>query len=118
MRLLVDEHAPRSIVEALRQCGYDLIWVREQHRGMSDEDILRLSVEEQRLIVTFDKDFGELVYRRQIAHSGVLLVRIADNERCLQRLIGLLERYGESLAGSFTVLTETRVRRRRFSVIH
>ncbi len=61
MKLLVDENAPRTIIEALRNYGYDLLWIREYRRGIADEEIVRLSMSENRIILTFDKDFGKLI---------------------------------------------------------
>jgi len=66
MKSLVDENAPRTIVEVLRNCGYDLLWIREYRRGMADEEIVRLSISENRIILTFDKDFGELIFHKTL----------------------------------------------------
>jgi len=51
IKLLADENTPRTIVEALRHCGYDLLWVREYCRGMTDEEIICLSLSEKRVIL-------------------------------------------------------------------
>ena len=116
MKLLVDENAPRIIVDALRHCRYDLLWIREHCRGMGDEDIVRLSISENRIILTFDKDFGELIYRLRVENvPGVILVRIPDNQTCKERVLAFLKEYSGKLKGYFTVLTESRIRRRRLS---
>ncbi len=112
MKLLVDENAPRTIVEVLRNCGYDLLWIREYRRGMSDREIVRLSMSEKRVILTFDKDFGELVYRLKVNTPGVILLRISNNQICKERLLEFLKEYADKLEGYFTVLTENRIRRR------
>jgi predicted nuclease of predicted toxin-antitoxin system len=52
MRLLLDENTPKTIVEVLRNCGYDVLWIREYCRGMADEEIVRLSMSENRVILT------------------------------------------------------------------
>jgi len=115
MRLLIDENAPRCLVETLREAGYDITWIRELRRGMSDDEIISLSNEESRAIMTFDKDFGELVYRSGRIVPGIVLVRIADNEVCKRRVLDFLEEYSDAITGYFTVLTERRIRRRRLT---
>lgn len=113
MKLLIDENAPGTIVEVLRNCGYDLLWIREYRRGMDDEEIVCLSVSDNRVILTFDKDFGELIYQLKMNTPGVLLARIADNQICKKRILELLKKHGDELKGYFTVLTQNRIRRRR-----
>jgi len=128
MKLLVDENAPRTIIEALRNYGYDLLWIREYRRGIADEEIVRLSVSENRIILTFDKDFGELIYRKtkssvseanrvRMNTPGVILARIPNNQICKERILEFLKEQGNKLRGYFTVLTENRTRRRRLSNI-
>ena len=113
MRLLLDENTPKTIVEGLRNCGYDLLWIREYCRGMADEDIVRLSMSDDRVILTFDKDFGELIYRQKMNTPGIILTRIANNQSAKERIIELLKNHGDKLIGYFIVLTEKRIRRRR-----
>jgi predicted nuclease of predicted toxin-antitoxin system len=113
MKLLADENTPRTIIEALRYSGYDILWVREYCPGMSDEEVACLSISENLIILTFDKDFGELVYRLGMKDTpGVILARIVDNQICQARVLELLSGYGNRLRGYFTVLTESRIRRR------
>jgi len=115
MKLIADENAPRTIVEILRNCGYNLLWIREYRRGMADDEIVRLSIFENRVILTFDKDFGELIYRLRMNTPGVILVRIANNQIAKERILGFLEEYSGKLKGYFTVLTANRIRRRKLS---
>ena len=63
MKFLADECCDRSLVEDLRKAGYDVRYVLESDPGASDDEVLALAFDEQRIIVTEDKDFGELVYR-------------------------------------------------------
>ena len=117
MKFLADENAPRTIVELLRCCGYDLLWVREHCPGMDDEEIIRLSISENRLILTFDRDFGELIYRLRMKNTpGVILASISDSQVCKDRLLELLKKHGDKLKGYFTVLTQHRIRRRKLPV--
>ncbi|MBL8823143.1 MAG: DUF5615 family PIN-like protein [Planctomycetia bacterium] len=77
MKLLANENFPRVIVEALAASGYDIRWVRSDAPGIADEEILQWSVKETRVLLTFDKDFGELTFRSgKDASAGVIPFRI------------------------------------------
>jgi predicted nuclease of predicted toxin-antitoxin system len=76
-RLLADENVPGAVVAALRQQGHDVAWIREDAPGSPDPEVLERAQRENRVVVTFDKDFGELAFRRGLAASvGVVLFRI------------------------------------------
>jgi predicted nuclease of predicted toxin-antitoxin system len=78
MRLLADENMPRDVVAALRRAGHDVAWVREQAPGSSDKHVLEMAQAEQRIVLTFDKDFGELAFHRGLpATCGVVLFRVS-----------------------------------------
>jgi predicted nuclease of predicted toxin-antitoxin system len=76
MNLVADENTDRGIVERLRQDGHAVAWIAELSPSVSDEDVLRPAANGGAVMVTEDKDFGELVYRRGLSHAGVLLVRL------------------------------------------
>lgn len=68
---------PGPAVEALRQAGYDVVWMLEEAPGTADAVVLARAQRDQRVLVTFDKDFGELAFRMGAAAScGVVLFRI------------------------------------------
>ena len=78
MRILANENFPLDAVEALRANGHDVAWIREDARGSLDEQVLARAQSEERVLVTFDKDFGELAFRSKLpAASGVILFRIS-----------------------------------------
>src|SRR6266542_6830109 len=77
MRLCANENVPGDCVDALRQDGHDVLWIRESAPGSPDLVVLSVAQSEERLLITFDKDFGELVYRHGAAASrGVVLFRL------------------------------------------
>ena len=94
MKLLADENIPLASVGQLRDLGHDVISISERSPGMSDEEVLRLAQTEQRVVITFDGDFGELVFRRrQPASAGILYLRFvpqtpSDLTAYISRLIG------------------------------
>lgn len=77
MNLLIDESVDRQVVEKLRQDGHNVVYVSEMDPGISDDEVLSIANKMGALLVTADKDFGELVFRRQQINAGVLLIRLA-----------------------------------------
>lgn len=74
MRLLADENVPAPAVAALRAAGHDVLHVAESVPGSSDDAVLALAADEQRVLLKFDKDFGELAFRRGLSsRHGVVL---------------------------------------------
>jgi len=83
MRILANENFPGEAVEALRKQGHDVAWVRTDAPGNNDTQVLERAQREGRIVITFDKDFGELAFRAGLpAQSGIILFRIsAPSER-------------------------------------
>jgi predicted nuclease of predicted toxin-antitoxin system len=75
-KFLANENVPAEAIDAARQAGHDLAWVAEISPGASDDDVLHLARAEGRVLVTFDKDFGEMTFRQgKQASQGVILMR-------------------------------------------
>ena len=75
-RFLANENVAGEVVEALRAAGCDIAWMTEEAPGTSDPVVLSIAFSQQRVLLTFDKDFGELAFRRGLsATHGVLLLR-------------------------------------------
>ena len=112
LRLVVDESTGRAVAEFLRGSGCDVVDVSETMPEADDADILSFAVQEERVVVTNDKDFGELVFRSGRIHAGVFLFRLEDESAAnrLRMAAITLNRYGRQLAGSFTVVTEKTIR--------
>ena len=65
MRLLADENFPLPAVEALRQAGHDVMWVRTHAPGRDDAALLDLAEVEGRVLLTLDKDFWQIAIQRR-----------------------------------------------------
>lgn len=75
-RLLANENVPGETVAAARQAGHDIAWIAERSPGADDDAVLATARAESRVLVTFDKDFGDLVFRQgKNASCGVILLR-------------------------------------------
>lgn len=83
---------------------------------MSDIQVLRKAVEESRILITNDKDFGEMVIRAKEPHRGVILLRLVDERTAIKvDVLGrLFEQYDTQLSGNFVTATESSVRITRF----
>lgn len=112
LRILADENFPGPLIRALRQRGHDVTSVKESMRGAGDRDVLARAQDESRLVVTFDKDFGELAYRFGLpASSGVILFRLSglDPETDKVRALAAMES-GIEWSGFFAVVGNDRIR--------
>ena len=114
MRIVANENISGTLIQELRQRGHDVISVKEAMRAAPDEDILARAQQEKRLVLTHDKDFGELAFRVGLpSDCGVILLRLSgDNpEQDNQRAIDALEDRTDWV-GNFSVVTDDRVRMR------
>lgn len=112
MRLLANENFPLDAVEALRADGHDVLWIREGARGSTDEQVLARAQQEERILITFDKDFGELAFRSKLpATSGVILFRIsAPSSNYVAQLAVQAIASRTDWEGHFSVIENNRIR--------
>lgn len=115
MRFLADENFPRDVIGELRASGHDVTSAKETLRAEADELVLRAAMEQSRIVLTCDKDFGQLAFQSRLpAHCGVVLFRLGgsspenDNARMIRVLASRTD-----WAGHFSVVTDSRLRVRR-----
>ena len=116
MRFLADENFPSVAVAAFADAGHDIVWVHTAARGIADAEILDWAARDGRVLLTFDKDFGELARRRELPTAcGVVLFRIPlpPPSQVGRHLLDLIASR-EDWAGHFSVVEPDRVRLRRF----
>jgi predicted nuclease of predicted toxin-antitoxin system len=118
LKFVADESCPGPIVAALRDAGYDVASVQEAAPGSFDEDILRRSVEDGRIVITQDRDFGELVMRGAAQAVGVIYLRMPlggrDWSAACARVLEAMSRVGDQAKGAISVVGWSAVRIRRF----
>jgi predicted nuclease of predicted toxin-antitoxin system len=115
MRFLADENIPLASVRRLRDAGHDVAAVSEGSPGASDSEVLTQATRQSRVILTFDRDYGTLVYREVApAPTGVVYYRFAPRspEEPAERLLGLLMVPSLVIEGRFTVVERTQTRQR------
>ncbi len=108
MRFLLDEGTDARIVPFLRQEGHDVgIVGRDRPYAMQDEDVLATAFAEARVLITDDRGFGQLIFRRRLQHAGVILFRPGHLALPIRvaALTLLLNDYSDRLA-NFIVVTE------------
>lgn len=114
MRILADENIPRAAVFKLRADGHDVLWVRERLSGISDSEVIELAAAERRIILTFDKDFGELaVTQPELRPPGVVLFRISlGPPSAVAAAISATLASRDDWSGHIAVIDDTRIRMR------
>jgi predicted nuclease of predicted toxin-antitoxin system len=114
MKLLADENIPSSIVQALADGGYDIVWIRSEFPGISDREVMRYACHEKRIILTYDKDFGELVMKDNLCPpAGIILLRLSlKNPAGVSEYIVDILKSRTDWEGCFSVIEEKRIRMR------
>jgi predicted nuclease of predicted toxin-antitoxin system len=114
-QIVADESVDYSVVTELRNNGYNVYAVAEQLPSISDNEVLSVAFQNNALLITEDKDFGELVYRLQLPHKGILLVRMINHSSSekARSVSAALMQYGDELLNSFTVLDGKKIRTRK-----
>jgi len=114
MRFLANENFPGSAVTVLRAAGHDVAWVRTAAPGIADPDVLAWASREDRILLTFDKDFGELARGSALPHTcGVVLLRMPmPMARDVGQRVSDLILARDDWAGHFSVIEPGRIRMR------
>jgi len=115
MNLLADESADQQIVEKLRQQGHDVLSIAEMEPGISDTKVLNRANQHKALLLTSDRDFGELVFRQNRIHQGVILIRLSGMSPQIKSIVvsGVLKDRGHELLTAFSVISPGMVRIRQ-----
>jgi len=114
MKLLANENLPLDVIEALRGAGYDVAWIRADSPGVDDTTVLARAVAEDRVLITFDKDFGELAFQQGLpATCGIILLRITivSSQEAAKKIIAALTGR-DDWSGHFSVIDDRRIRMR------
>lgn len=115
MNLLADEGVDKPIVDMLRSKGFDVVYILETNRGADDNFVLDMANESKRILITQDKDFGELVFRLRKAHHGVILIRLEGYKPASKAeiVVNMLLEHWTELVGSFAVIQPSLIRIRK-----
>ena len=114
MRFLANENFPGTAVAALIATGHDVVWVRNAAPGMSDPDVLAWAIRDERTLLTFDKDFGELARASALPSTcGVVPFRMPmPNPGDIGSRLSNMVTSRDNWAGHFSVIEPGRIRMR------
>lgn len=112
LKFIADVNVEKGIVDFLRAEGYDVKWVPNIHCEIADESLLRLANKERRILITNDKDFGELTFLQKKLSAGVILIRVKgqktnDKVKLVQKV---LKDHRDKLPNHFVVVNRTKFR--------
>jgi len=112
IKFLANVNVEKPLIDFLNEKGFDIKWVTNIDKRMPDDRVCEIANSEQRIIITNDKDFGEIVfYQKKIVH-GIILLRV-NGQNSSEKIIlleKLLENYSDKIANHFVVLTKTKFR--------
>ena len=117
MNFLADESIDRQIVDALREDDHAVLYVTEMDPGISDDEVLDKAEKGSAILITADKDFGELVFRQQRITKGVVLVRLAGLLPSKKAEIAstMIKKHLDAIQNAFSVISPNTIRIRRIS---
>ena len=115
MNLLADESVDFGIIEALRIHGYEIEAIIEIDPSIDDDEVLEIAIKKDAILLTEDKDFGELTYRLKKPNKGILLIRLSGLtiEKKIEMVLETLDKYKEELKNHFSVLSVNKLRIRK-----
>jgi predicted nuclease of predicted toxin-antitoxin system len=114
MRFLVDQNVPLAVVDGLQEDEHDVTWAQTAYPGADDEVLLNTAQEEDRILLTFDTDFGTLAFHRDLpASSGIVLFRLTlVSPSAVAKTVRETIRSREDWQGHFSVVDDTQIRMR------
>ena len=112
MRFLVDECVCNTVAEFLKENGHTVFSVFEASRGAADDQLLHKCYTENYILITSDKDFGEMIFKNQKLHKGIILIRCIPNnfKQKIIVLTKLLLNYYDKMENNFVVVSNENVR--------
>ncbi len=115
MKFIADECIDWQIIDLLRKIGYEILYVPEIEPGISDKKVLDIANKESAVLITADKDFGELVFRQNRVTSGIILIRLAGLQPDIKAAItaAAIKEHREEISNNFMVITSETVRIRK-----
>lgn len=113
MKFIVDECTGPAAPKWLSAEGHDVISISPDRKGISDKEILKIAVSEERILITNDKDFGELIFKKRQSHCGVIFLRLTDETARNKVLVlkNLIQNHRQIIEkGHFVVVNEKSIR--------
>ena len=109
-QIIADESVDFRIVTELRKIGLSVYSIAEELPSIKDKDVLSIAFEKKALLITEDKDFGELVFRLKLLHHGILLIRIEEKEYKIITIAATIKQHYNELLNKFSVINNNKLR--------
>jgi predicted nuclease of predicted toxin-antitoxin system len=118
MKFLADENISNKVVGYLRSKGIDIISIKELATGNSDESVLETANNQKRVLITFDADFGEIIFRRKLQAQGIILLKFVpkSSQHIADTISNVLATQAQ-IEGHFVTVTEKRIRVLRLKMV-
>jgi len=112
MKFLVDENIGSSVISFLRNKSFNVSSIAEKCPGITDREILKKAVKENRILITADKDFGDLIFYSRRTHKGIILLRLKDQSSSakIEVIDKLLKFHRGKIIKRFVVVTKDKVK--------
>jgi predicted nuclease of predicted toxin-antitoxin system len=112
MQFVTDENVPRQVLDRLRLEGYDVVPITGSLSGISDREVLKVAESQSRILITADRDFGELLVRHQLRASGVIVFQLQrlSNTGKADRIAEVIAVHADRLSGHLVVVEPARTR--------
>ncbi len=112
MNFLADENIDKEIVDVLRNDGYNVEYVIEMSPSIDDRMVLKHANIKRSILITSDKDFGELVFRQNLISEGIILIRLhgINSNKKAEVVLNFIKEYEDKIQDSFSVISKTNIR--------
>ncbi len=112
IKFIADVNVEKAIVDYLSENGYDVKWVPDYDCEILDEDLSKIAKREKRILITNDKDFGELIFLQKKLSTGIVLIRVKGQQKedKVKLIKKLLQNYSDKLLKHFIVITKKKFR--------
>ena len=117
MKFLANENIPLASVNLIRKAGFDIVSIYEGSSGISDPDVINAANDQKRTIITFDSDYGELIFKHGlVVDMGVIYLRFPTSNPTIagEVITAILEGEKLELARALTVVDPEKIRQRRY----
>lgn len=115
MNIVADESVDYRIIRYLRQQSFNVIAIIDNNASITDTKVLDKANDQNALLITEDKDFGELVFRLKLKHNGIVLLRFFNDTIEIQnkKVLETLQNHYQELLNNFSTLSDKRLRIRK-----
>ena len=116
MKIIADECVDFGIIRMLRANGVEVYSILEETASIQDVDVLKIANEQETILLTEDKDFGELVFRLKMPNHGVILVRMMENSRAekIKKVVNVILQHYVQLKDAFSLITDDKVKIKKY----